>query len=89
VVSTNVGGIPYLVEHEKTALLVPPRNAQAMAEAILALLNDPPKAQRISSAGMESVQRYTWPSVRDQLLSVYERVLVRSQKSVASEVKAR
>ena len=40
VVSTNVGGIPYLVEHEKTAMLVPARNPEAMANAILSLLND-------------------------------------------------
>ena len=41
VVSTNVGGIPYLVEHEKTALLVERGNAQAMAQAVERLLKEP------------------------------------------------
>ncbi|HEU4854213.1 MAG TPA: glycosyltransferase family 4 protein [Nitrosospira sp.] len=77
VVSTDVGGIPHLVEHGKTALLVPPRNPEAMADAVLALLNDPVKAAQFRKAGIESVQRYTWPNVRDRLLCVYERALTK------------
>jgi glycosyltransferase involved in cell wall biosynthesis len=77
VVSTNVGGVPYMVEHDKTALLVPPQDPQAMATAILALLNDPAKASRIREAGIQSVQQYTWPKVRDVLLGVYQRVLAK------------
>ena len=75
VVSTNVGGVPYLVEHDKTALLVPPQEAAAMADAILALLTDPEKAGRIREAGIEAVRQYTWPKVRERLLDTYEQVL--------------
>lgn len=78
VVSTDVGGVPYLVEHEKTALLVPAQDPGAMADAILVLLNDPAKAEQIRRAGFESVQQYTWPNVRDRLLRVYEQVLTKS-----------
>ncbi|MES2537642.1 MAG: glycosyltransferase family 4 protein [Pseudomonadota bacterium] len=77
VVSTNVGGVPYLVEHEKTALLVPPQDPKAMAEAILDLLNNPIKSSKIQQAGMESVQQYAWPQVRNRLLQVYEKVLAK------------
>ncbi len=80
VVSTNVGGVPYLVDHGTTALLVPARDAEAMAEAVLALLGDPSLAKRISEAGIESVQQYTWPNVRDRLLHVYEQVLAESDR---------
>ena len=80
VVSTNVGGIPYLVDHGKTALLVPVRDAEAMAAAVLALLGDPSLAKRISAAGLESIQRYTWPNVRNRLLHVYEQVLAESDR---------
>jgi glycosyltransferase involved in cell wall biosynthesis len=78
VVSTDVGGIPYLVEHGKTALLVSPQDPEAMADAVLLLLNDPAKAMQLSRAGAESVQCYTWPNVRDRLLCVYDQVLTKS-----------
>ncbi|MBA4141426.1 MAG: glycosyltransferase family 4 protein [Nitrosospira sp.] len=83
VVSTDVGGVPYLVEHEKTALLVPARNPEAMAHAILVLLNNPDKATEIRKAGVESVQRYTWSNVRMSLLSVYEQALANADRSRA------
>jgi glycosyltransferase involved in cell wall biosynthesis len=77
VVSTNVGGVPYMVEHERTALLVPPHDSTAMATAVLTFLNDPAKAQRFKEAGIEAVQQYSWPRVRGQLLETYERVLAK------------
>lgn len=84
VVSTNVGGVPYLVEHQKTAMLVPPQDPEAMASAILSLVNDDSKARAIANAGIETVQRYTWPNVRDRLLSVYEGVLTKRSGSMAN-----
>ena len=75
VVSTDVGGVPYLVEHGKTALLVPAQDPVAMADAILALLNEPGRARQIREAGLAAVQQYTWPSVRDRLLRIYGQVL--------------
>ena len=75
VVSTNVGGVPYLVEHGNTALLVPVQDPVAMADAILMLLNDPAKAQQIRLAGLNAVQSYTWKEVRNRLLDVYKNVL--------------
>src|SRR5690606_12202159 len=38
IVSTNVGGIPYLLEHELDALLVPPDDPEAMAAAVRRIL---------------------------------------------------
>lgn len=86
VVSTDVGGVPYLVEHGKTALLVPPCNPEKMAEAILAALTVPNMAQRLSRAGIESVARYTWPKVRIALLDVYHQVRLKRTQS-AKETK--
>jgi L-malate glycosyltransferase len=83
VVTTNVGGVPYLVQHEKTALLVPAQNPEAMAEAILSLLNNPVKAGEIRQAGIDSVRQYTWPNVRVHLLGVYTQLLAKTSRSVA------
>lgn len=82
VVSTEVGGVPYLVEHEKTALLVPAQDPAAMADAILSLLSDAATAKRIRQAGLESVQQYTWNRVKDRLLQVYEKILAKKNTSM-------
>ncbi len=56
VVATDVGGNGEVVENGKTGLLVPPGNAEAMAEAILALLKDPARAAALGDAAK---QRFT------------------------------
>ena len=71
VVSTRVGGVPHLVQHEKTALLVPPGDVDAMARAVIRVLEDPDLADRLVTAGLGEIEQYTWPSVREKLQAVY------------------
>jgi glycosyltransferase involved in cell wall biosynthesis len=84
VVSTDVGGVPYLVEDDKTALLVPPRSPQAMADAMLRLAASPELASRLKSAGLHYVQQYAWAGVRPRLLEVYRAVIHSSTVKIAS-----
>jgi glycosyltransferase involved in cell wall biosynthesis len=72
VVSTRVGGVPYIVQHGRTAMLVPPGDHRAMADAILQVLAEPLLAARLRDAALETVQRYRWDVVRDQLLAAYQ-----------------
>ncbi len=78
VVSTHVGGVPFLVQHGVTALLVPPKDAAAMASAILRLLDDDDLRQSLCKAGLSHVQRYTWAQIGPQLAAIYRRSLSRS-----------
>jgi len=48
VVATAVGGIPEIIEHEKTGLLVPPENPEALASAITRLHNDTALQRKLS-----------------------------------------
>lgn len=75
IVSTDVGGIPYLVKDEESALLVPPGQPAQMAAAALRVLGDALLAERLRTAGIEGAQRYTWPKVRERLFDAYEKVL--------------
>jgi len=75
VVSTNVGGVPFLVQHEVTALLVPPGDHEAMARASLRLLAEPGLAQILVRAGQELVSEFAWERVRGRLFSVYNGAL--------------
>jgi glycosyltransferase involved in cell wall biosynthesis len=74
VVSTDVGGVPHVVEHGRTALLVPPGDSRAMAAAVISLLLDPQLRGRLVAAGRNAARRYEWTQVRPQLLSLYERL---------------
>ena len=81
VVSTDVGGVPYLVEHGRTALLVPPQNPQAMADAMLRLLAEPELTRRLRQAGLQLAAQYTWAQVRPRLLKVYHSVIDNAGKA--------
>jgi glycosyltransferase involved in cell wall biosynthesis len=72
VVSTNVGGVPSLVEDGRTALLVPPRSPETMAEAALRVLRDEPLRNRLVQAGLDHARGFDWNRVRHVLLSAYQ-----------------
>ena len=66
VVATAVGGVPELVEHGMTGVLVPPRDPAAFAEALILLAADPARATAIGSAGLERQRRlYTLERMTD------------------------
>jgi len=66
VVSTDVGGIPDLLEHEHDALLVPPDDPEAMTAAVSRLLAEPALAARLSQNGREKAERCDWSVVLPQ-----------------------
>jgi len=79
VVSTNVGGVPYLAQDGITASLVPPSDPQAMAQACIDLLADPQLWQRRAQAGLQQAHRYTWTQVQPVLTSQYQRAMAATQ----------
>lgn len=75
VVSTDVGGVPFLVEDGKTALLVSPGDHEAMARACLRLLAEPELAARLVGAGHNLARSFAWDQVRGKLFAVYNDAL--------------
>ena len=75
VVTTNVGGIPFIVEHERTALLVPARDYQAMAAAVVRLLKQNELREQLVRGGLKYVEQYSWPVVRKLWINVYQQVV--------------
>jgi glycosyltransferase involved in cell wall biosynthesis len=70
VVSTNVGGLPYLLDHEKEALLVSPGHVDEFTQAIIRLLDDPSLAQQLSLQGRKKVEHFDWEEVKHQWFEV-------------------
>ncbi len=66
VVSTNVGGLPYLLTHEHDALLAPPDDAPAMAAAIRRVLTDAELATGLSQHGRQLAETCDWTIVLPQ-----------------------
>jgi glycosyltransferase involved in cell wall biosynthesis len=82
VVATMAGGIPEVVQDGVTGLLVPPRDARALAEAILSLLRDEDRRRRMGEAGLARVrQHFTMEKMVSETVAVYERVLAVSAKA--------
>ena len=75
IVATTAGGIPEVVEDGVNGLLVPPRDAQALADAIIRALNDRALRTRMGDAGFARVrERFTVERMIEQTASVYARV---------------
>jgi glycosyltransferase involved in cell wall biosynthesis len=74
VVSTNVGGIPYLLEHEVDALLVPPNDPEAMAAAVRRILTEPELAERLSRKARWKIEEFDWQVVLPRWVSLFEEV---------------
>lgn len=72
VVGTTAGGIPEAVQHDRTGFLVPPGNAEALADAVLRLLQDPELSERMGQAGREWVKdRFSTTRMIEKTLAVY------------------
>ena len=63
VVSTRVGGIPYMVDEGRNALLVPPGDAAAMAAAVERILCEPGLSRALSACARETAAEADWSKV--------------------------
>jgi glycosyltransferase involved in cell wall biosynthesis len=85
VVSTNAGGIPYIITHERTGLLVPKNDHEAIAAWAIQLLESPALAESIARAAYEESPAYTWEAVRETWLAAYMELAGRKVPSDARE----
>ncbi|MEO8075731.1 MAG: glycosyltransferase family 4 protein [Acidobacteriota bacterium] len=71
VISTSVGGVPYLVRHEEDALLVEPDDADGMSAAVRRVMNTPDLAEKLSLGARQNALSRDWSI----LLPRWERLL--------------
>jgi glycosyltransferase involved in cell wall biosynthesis len=57
IITTNAGGIPYIVSDEKTALMVDLDDDRGVAERVFRLLEDPALVERLTEEGRCEVQK--------------------------------
>lgn len=74
VVVSNVGGLPEIVEHGVTGLVVPSKNPHAAAASIQRLVDDAPLRKNMGAAGRKRVQSlYNWDDNVRQMLNIYRK----------------
>jgi L-malate glycosyltransferase len=81
VVTTAAGGIPYLVEHERTGLLSDPHDWKALADNVVRLIREPELASRLAQNGHAEAERCSWSVVRDRWLETYRSMLAAPSRS--------
>ena len=77
VVATAVGGVPALLTHEETGLLVPDNDDESMVSAVLRLLNDSNLTGKLSANGRLLATRSSWEAVFPQWNQVFADVMDR------------
>ena len=66
VISTNVGGLPYLIEEDVNGILVSPNNINSFVEAIIDLLSDLEKSQTLAKNARVKVEGFDWEVVKEK-----------------------
>lgn len=75
VISTNVGGIPYLIDHGRTGLLVAPRDPVAMSHAVLRVIDDLELSDSLSANCREEALGHDWSPILAQWERLFSRVI--------------
>lgn len=75
VVASDIPGFRMVLDDGVQGVLVEPRHPQAIAKAIIDLLRDPDRRERLGRAGRAKASKYDWTRVAQQVLAFYEQVL--------------
>jgi glycosyltransferase involved in cell wall biosynthesis len=76
-VTTTTPGPMEIVRDGVNGLLVPPRDSEALANALDRLIEEPALLERLRSGAHETAQRYTWERIGDETLQLYRERLGR------------
>lgn len=89
VIASAVGGIPEVIRHRRSGILVPPANPARLARAILALALNPVLRRRIGEAGYRTVlERYSIQAMVRRVGEVYDEELARAGVAAGASIPA-
>jgi len=85
VVCTDIGGVKDFAFHEKTALLVPPKNPETMASAILRLIRDEKLREKLRENAYQHIEQFDWDKSAKRLEEILNSELSR-KKGLPSKI---
>jgi len=71
VVATNIQGYASVLAHGEEGLLVPPRDEESLAHALLSLVNDKALRLKMGAKGRIKAEKYSWPNIARQVIDYY------------------
>ena len=74
-VATDIVGYASVVEHGHDGLLVPPKDEDALAQAIQTLIQDPALRARLSEQGVRTADNFRWERVAGRVLEYYKELV--------------
>jgi len=80
VVATDILGYREVVTHGVHGLLVPTRDPEALAAALVRVLTEPGLAERLGEAGRARAREFDWANVVDRLEELYRRAIERPRR---------
>jgi glycosyltransferase involved in cell wall biosynthesis len=81
VIVSDAGGLPEVIEHNRSGIVVPRGNPEALADAMTGLLRDPSHAARLAEAALRRVrEEFNWDRIAASTKKVYETVWEAYQK---------
>ena len=82
VVASDAGGLPEVVEDGVTGYVVPKGDADALADALHSLLDDPDLGRRMGVAGRNrSLERFSWELTAEKIEAVYDSLQAKEPRS--------
>ncbi|MFQ5450906.1 MAG: glycosyltransferase family 4 protein [Nitrospinaceae bacterium] len=80
IIAARAGALPEIVEDGVTGTLVPPRDAEALARAILHTLNHPDAAREMAERGRQAArENFSWDTAADKIIRLYGDLRAQSQ----------
>lgn len=87
VVATSVGGLPEVIDSEKTGIIVPPKNVRATAAALDRLISDADLRIEMGKNGRKKVEeRYNWTTNISQMINLYTQTIEMSKNNPCKKV---
>lgn len=76
VIASEVGGLPEIIEHENTGLLVPKENREKLADAILEIFKDKKRLSKMGEyAKKYADEKFSWDKISKETINFYDKIL--------------
>ena len=85
VIASNVGGISDVIKHGETGILIPQKEPKALAKAVLTILQDPERADKLALSGLADIQnRFSWQHILPQWQAVFNWALSKPSQTLSA-----